>query len=72
MKLDRIEDMLGFQWGSTALDQMGDKLVRLVATQDRWLAQLAAAQDGGHAGLGRRGGQAGSALFDAEVFDLVG
>ena len=43
MKLDRMEDMLGFQWGSTELDEMGDKLVRLVATQDRWLAQLAAA-----------------------------
>ena len=22
MKLDRIEDMLGFQWGSTELDEM--------------------------------------------------
>ena len=42
MKLDRMEDMLGFQWGSTELDEMGDKLVRLVATQDKWLAQLAA------------------------------
>ena len=26
MKLDRIEDMLGFQWGSTELDEMDQQL----------------------------------------------